>query len=240
MASAVAHDIPSLVDHVETCIAQVQAGANVLPQGILGLEGFSNYKVRTLLNLLNTPPNLRYLEVGVWKGSTFVSANYQIRKFEDCGSVAVDDFSEFRGDIARPLFCDTVWEWLGEAPTLVQGHIFSDEVRDELCSLAEVNPFSIYFYDGGHSFEDQRKAISFIEPFLSDVGVLIVDDYRRPEVIAGTKQGLAEVGWHVEFEAVLPGTDGWWEDILVLVWSRPTLDAEQTLDENFDALDVLG
>ena len=241
MVLAVSNHVANLIDHVQTCIAMVESGADVLPKGVLELEGFSNRKVRNLLNLLNTPPNLRYLEVGVWKGSTFVAANYQIKKFEGFGSVAVDNFCEFNGEIARPMFCNTAWEWLGASPTLVQGPVFSDEVRDELCVIAETeNPFAIYLYDGGHTGLEQCMAITHIEPFLADVGILIVDDYSRPEVVEGTKDGIAKAGWRMHAEHVLTGADGWWEGLYVAVWERPGLDDEQTLDENFCPLDDLG
>ena len=68
-----------LVDHVRWSIANARLGYSKLTghphsHQIFGMTGMSSTAQRHLLNNLCSAWNTRYLEIGVWEGSTFVAA----------------------------------------------------------------------------------------------------------------------------------------------------------------------
>jgi hypothetical protein len=83
-----------LVKHLEKCILLSKLGVSNLNKDIFYLDGMSSPKVRMLLNNLCDRPNTRYLEIGLWKGSTLVSALYNNAKHIDL-AIAIDNFSQF-------------------------------------------------------------------------------------------------------------------------------------------------
>jgi len=67
----------ALIEHVKKSIRNAYIGDSKLNNDILMLNGMSSSKVRHLLNNLCALPEASYLEIGVWQGSTFISALYQ-------------------------------------------------------------------------------------------------------------------------------------------------------------------
>ena len=65
-----------LIQKVEYSISNAERGISSLASEILKLEGMSSPKVRHLLNNLCALPGARYLEIGSYKGSTWISALY--------------------------------------------------------------------------------------------------------------------------------------------------------------------
>jgi hypothetical protein len=83
------------IEHIQTSINNAEKGISQLPPAILGMEGMSSNKVRHFLNNVcnfDREIVINYLEVGVWRGSTFCSAI-----FNNClnYAVAIDNFTEF-------------------------------------------------------------------------------------------------------------------------------------------------
>ena len=66
-----------LVEHVRHSILSARKGVSKLltkhGQGVLGLDGMSNNNVRHLLNNICAAQGTRYMEIGVYKGSTLTS-----------------------------------------------------------------------------------------------------------------------------------------------------------------------
>ena len=67
----------SLIEHVKQSIQNAELGISQLNSKILNLEGMSSDKVRHFLNNICSLEHGNYLEIGVWKGSTFISALYK-------------------------------------------------------------------------------------------------------------------------------------------------------------------
>ena len=90
---------------------------------------------------------------------------------------------------------------------------FFDIPADELPQRVEV-----FFYDGDHCPESQRRAITHVWPVLSHDAVIVVDDTNHPGVLDATRQGLKEVGADILHEWLLPArfngdTEQWWNGL---------------------------
>lgn len=183
------------VDRMKALLVGVDAGKFWLPSTITGIVGMSSKKVMALLNgSIKAAPGAVYLEVGVWKGKTFVSAvsgNSGIARH----AYAVDNWSEFGGP--RDEFHKNLRLAVNAPPITV--------IEKDCFALTEVDlpePIDVYFYDGAHKQEDQRRALVHFRPRLADRVLFLVDDYNREFVRAGTQQGIVDGGFEVEWEMV--------------------------------------
>ena len=94
-------------------------------------------------------------------------------------------------------------------------------------SVLEHPPFSapvgVYFYDGGHNFDDQYRALELGEPLLADEALVIIDDTAFDRVAAANRAYTARLP---QFERVLRlespfnGEPRWWNGIEVYVFRR--------------------
>lgn len=64
----------------------------------------------------------------------------------------------------------------------------------------------IYFYDGAHEVEDQKKALVDFEPCFADEFIYLVDDWSSWEVPDGTFKGLDVIDYDVVWQTE---TKGW-------------------------------
>jgi hypothetical protein len=197
---------------------------------ILGMAGSRN---RILLNgLVNE--KTRYLEVGTWMGSTFVAALYQNKPIS---AIAIDDFSEF-GPTSTLKHLDTGEDLVPSAVVLhencrksgIKDYIFIENncfnLTDEQKAL--IHDINLYFYDGGHTEEDQRKAITDFVDHMADIFILIVDDWNHPPAQTGTGLGLKETGLIIHKGWILPTIDNqnrcwktWWNGVYIAICEKP-------------------
>ena len=87
------------------------------------------------------------------------------------------------------------------------------------------NKINIYFYDGGHSQEQQKLAFTYYNSIFEDTFIAIVDDYNCDKVQKGTQEAFQELGYTILFEEYLPALyngdkDNWWNGIYVAVISK--------------------
>jgi len=67
----------TLIKHVQFSIGAAEKGLSNLNENILNIHGMSSAKNRHFLNNICNFPYVNYLEIGCWKGSTFISALYE-------------------------------------------------------------------------------------------------------------------------------------------------------------------
>jgi hypothetical protein len=174
----------------------------------LSMKGMSSKKVRNLLNKVVSYPNTKYLEVGVWNGSTFYSALYNN---EPTYAVAIDNFSEFEGQ--EKIFLDNISD-IKTKYTFINRDCFS--VNKDIFEYK----FNVYFYDGGHSEEDQEKALTYYYECMEDTFLYICDDYNWERVQRGTKNGIEKCNLNILEEKVIlskgnSDLDGFWNGIYI-------------------------
>ena len=179
----------------------------------LSLKGMSSAKVRHMLNKAVSYPNTKYLEIGVWHGSTLYSALY---KNNPTYVAAIDNFSEFNGQ--EEIFLDTMRD-IG-----VKYNYFNSECFTFDKSLFR-DKFNVYFYDGGHSKEDQEKALTYFCDAMEDRFLYICDDYNWPQVQEGTKIGIEKANLKIIEEQTLLSDyngdkGGFWNGIYIAILEK--------------------
>ena len=172
-------------------------------------------KVRHLLNNLCTLPNARYLEIGVYRGSTFISALYENTN-NLLDAIAIDNWSEYGSQ--KSIFYDACIKYLDKKSfRFYELDSFAVNTHDVFS-----HQINIYFYDGNHSFDAQRKAFTYYNEIFSDVFIALVDDWNVSWVRGGTKKAFEELGYTVLFEQELPARfnedrENWWNGLYVAV-----------------------
>jgi len=154
----------------------------------LDLEGMSGRRYRLFINaLIRLIPNPRYLEVGVWAGSTLCSA-IAGNKVQ---AVAIDNWSQFGGP--RELFLENLKRFRAGSEVTVLERDFRS------LRFADYGRFNVYLYDGPHSAADQHDGIALALPALDSEFVLIVDDWNWAEVRTGTHSAIDRLELEVVF-----------------------------------------
>lgn len=199
-----------LVERVERAIAGAERRQSLLSRSVLSVPGKSSAKVRHLLNNLRAQ---RYLEVGVWQGSTFIAACFG-RQLES--AVAVDNFSQFdiTGGVRCRFLANVEAHLAHQHVALHQVSFFDLPIEETTCGV------DVFFYDGSHDPESQKRAITHIWPALAAHAIIVVDDINLPGVLDQTRAGLADVGAQVLREWLLPArfngdTENWWNGLYV-------------------------
>jgi hypothetical protein len=181
----------------------------ILDPRVLQVPGYCGEDGRRFLSALCAGGETRYLEIGVHRGATFISALHA----NDATGCGVDNWSEF-GDF--------------EVETRAACERFLPASRYSLCradcwGLRErfgesFGRYNILFYDGEHSQEAQRRAPGHFASFTDPVFLYLVDDWGWEAVRAGTLQGIAEAGLQVLHQVEL-GADregdaaGYWNGL---------------------------
>jgi hypothetical protein len=193
------YTIEHLSNHLNTAVAKSILGLGKLPESVLSLEGMSSHGNRLLLNNLCELGG-KYLEIGSWKGSTFISALYNNI---NCKGTSIDHHQEFLNSVFK-----TSAEELeenckknlvhNENYTLITGDCFSP-------TTTLTDRYDIYFYDGFHSYEDQYRAIKHMYGNLKSIFFFLCDDYSIDRVERGTQDALRDMNIQVITEYKLFG-----------------------------------
>ena len=204
----------SLIKICQQAVSLSRESKSSLPQSILDIEGMSSDKVRHMLSNLTTDLN-SYIEIGVWKGSTFLSATHGKMNLQ---AVAIDNWSEFGGPV--DTFKSNLWKYRKEITDDIT--LFESDFHNVQLPL---NHFQCLFYDGSHDEQAQCDAIVHMSQFMHDEFIYVVDDYCWPSVSAGTVKGLKaanlEVEWEVELESfALNDRINYWNGMLVSVLKK--------------------
>jgi hypothetical protein len=204
-----------LVNHVKTSIGRVESGYRV-PSQILNIPGMSSPKGRSLLNLLCSLPGTKYLEIGCWKGSTFVSALHG-NSHALAQAYAIDNWAAFTGPKN---------EFLANCSRFLPISQYQYTVYSEDCFAINKNKLggriNVYFYDGEHERIDQEKAFTYFDDILDDVFIAVVDDWNPIEAREGTFEAFKKLNYTILFEQVLPArfngdVEQWWHGFYVAV-----------------------
>jgi hypothetical protein len=234
-----------LTGHVERSIKLADLGVSNLSKDIFYLDGMSSPKVRAFLNNLCERKGTRYLEIGLWKGSTFISALYGNEQMVDL-AIGIDGYTEFTdlGTVVNPIntmnntldqrrppqqkhpyecCMENTDKFLRKFPNLYfYGHdCFSFLFLDTLKLRHAEARINVYLYDGGHSESSQYSGFTEYDFMLDDTFIAIVDDWNWEQVKIGTRRAFTDLKYKVLKEWDLPGkgndVDGWWNGLYVAV-----------------------
>lgn len=173
----------SLVAHVQMAVYNARRAISKLTypahSEVLEMDGMSTASGRHLLNNLCSALNTRYLEVGVWRGSSLVSA-IAGNEYNVAAVTAIDmwgwdqqdsSLTEFNAEDAIKVFGDaenallTTLSRLDEHTVAMEGVqvLREDCFQVDVAGLVEDNGgkrFNVYFYDAGHTAAEQKQAFT--------------------------------------------------------------------------------
>lgn len=190
-------------------------GATCLTDEYLKIEGMSSNRIKHLLAALIEQSEDDYLEVGTWKGSTFIPAAFAAGR-NGLIPYGVDNFSEFGSPLSE------LYQNLSRYLVQNKYKFFAQDFLSLDDNDIPRNSIGVYFYDGAHDFKAQEDAITHAMQFFADECVLVIDDYNWEYVQDGTAEGLRNIShkYVVRESVVLPtayngDVDSWWNGLLV-------------------------
>lgn len=210
-----------LVDRVTNSMEAAYRLESKIAEEVFEIQGWSSSRIRHFLNNLCSYPKTRYLEVGVWFGSTYISALYGNNVDR---ATAIDNFSQHWDETGYPqdeleiseyvTFKENCESFLGESPNIIN--------KDFLSAIKELKgTYNVYFYDGDHSIKSQEQALLRFWPKLAKEFVFIVDDWNSEDVQKGTNSALEKMKGKViqrwEFPTDSIENDGWWNGLAIYV-----------------------
>jgi hypothetical protein len=208
-----------LIAHVQMCIVKGEKLQSNLNNEILKIDGMSSSKVRHFLNNLCSMPQTNYLEIGCWKGSTFIASMFGNNPTISSG-IAIDNWSEYGGP--KVNFLDNCAKFLSANNyTFHENDCFAIDVKS-ICKY----PVNVYFYDGAHTELDQELAFTYYDAVFDDLFVAVVDDWNHLPVPLGTRNAFKKLEYQILFETVLPArwngdSENWWNGLYIAVVRKP-------------------
>jgi hypothetical protein len=189
------------------------------------IEGMSSPKVCAFLNALvsRMEPDEQYLEIGTWKGRTLVSAALGNRGRVCIGCDYFRFWGKFTGPgvIARHALYRNLRRYQADSAEI---RFYRMKSRDLFERRVIGGRIGVYFYDGDHSYAGTRHGVTAAAPLLSRRSVLVMDDWRDPEIRRATHDGIAAAGlrqlWCRELYGDRHGGD-WWNGLGVFYLERP-------------------
>lgn len=181
------------INHIIRSISAADLKISKLTNDILNLDGFSSYKIRHLLNNILNINDANYLEIGTYKGSTFISALYN-NNIKN--AYAIDNWSEFaeKEDI-KQIFMFNCYKYLeAKKFNFIEGDCFN---IDKSLIKQKIN---IYLYDGNHDEQSQYNALKYYYDILDDEFIFMVDDFGFDHVERGTKNIISDLNLKSLFE----------------------------------------
>ena len=202
------------IEHIELSIIKAIEGKSKLVSGILDIEGMSSSRNRHLLNNLLDMPDVNYLEIGAWKGSTFVSALY---KNNVTSAYAIDDWSQFMEEPVdiRYYFLKNCKKY-GINYKLIETNCFVVNLKDIKSKI------NIFFYDGDHGRKLTRNSLLYYFNVLADEFLYIVDDYDWEGPSLGVADALEKTNLDVVYSKHLKSNgmndiDTWWNGLGIFI-----------------------
>ncbi|MBW3572935.1 MAG: class I SAM-dependent methyltransferase [Gemmatimonadetes bacterium] len=134
-----------------------------------------------LLNLAarHLGPDEVYVEIGTWCGLSLAGA---VVGNEHARVYACDDFSRFWS--SREELHRTIERFAAPGQVRFMEMDFRAFLRAAAWRPARVG---VYFYDGGHAFQNQLDALELMEPWLADDAIVVVDDTNDLQVRAANR-----------------------------------------------------
>jgi len=198
------------------------------------LCGFSGMSFRHFMNKMGEIPDISYLEVGTYCGSTLLSFLY--RNLSSINhAYAIDNWSEFNeiGNYSRDTFFKNLDFLHPNRPSCLK------IIEDDCFALdkSEIkHKINFYFYDGPHSEKDHYNAYVYYDDILADCFVTAVDDWNSVAVKKGTQKAFKELNYQIIASWEIDTSDKkgwsedpdreWWRGVYIAVIQKPLIDLD--------------
>jgi hypothetical protein len=214
-------ELEKIIEHVNISFEKAENNTSKISQDILNIEGMSGNKTRHLYNNICSLDGANYLEIGTWKGSSFISSLYG----NNINAIAIDNWVEFNGP--KNEFLQNTNKFINYEYHFIEKDSFL--ITDE--DITNIfDSIDIYLYDGCHDYESHKNAITYYSKFLSRYSIIIIDDWRNDgpweKVQRGTYDGLNESGLiiHHKIEKITQqektGPFEYWNGVVVFVCEK--------------------
>jgi hypothetical protein len=208
---------PELID---LAIERAIARRSKLTDEAMRVPMLGSLQIRHLLNNLGGLAS-HYLEHGVHKGGSFCSTVFQNQLLT---ATAVDSFESDltnQVDPAEPIFLENANKFLHPGTTfkLIKSDSFAvspDQIE---------NKIDLYYFDGNHSYEYQRKALTHFKDSMDEEFIYVVDDYALEDVYKGTQDGIKDGKYQILYERELItnheyDNESWWRGFAVFLLKK--------------------
>lgn len=197
------------VELIKIAIEKAERLESKLTPEVINVPFLGSLKIRALLNNLGAISHT-YLEIGCHKGGSFCSATYEnpldfsiaIDNWESDMSNEDKAYPQFRENVKKYKHYLTYLSEITQDCFSVKFDTFPWTLlgNKEMSTIPKVD---FYNYDAGHSFEDQKMALTYYKPVLADEFIFVCDDWQYGEVKEGTLAGIEEGGYEVLFKQEL-------------------------------------
>ena len=186
---------------------------------VLDIEGYSSPYTRFFFNNICSYPDIRYLEIGCFQGSTLCSS---LSNNPDITAFAIDHFKEYDPERQKK---HNFFSNLEKFDTHKRCKFFeSDSFKFNISNID--TKINTYFYDGFHEDWAQRKALSHYYDVLENIFIYIVDDWNwKHSVQKGTYEGIEACKLKQHYYRELKAkhncdTTGWWNGLALFVLEK--------------------
>ena len=187
-----------------------------ITRDIILMEGMSGTKTRHFYNNLLKYEDVRYLEIGTWKGSSVCSAMCN----NNATIVCIDNWSEFGGP--KNEFLNNFNKYRGKNNAIFYEH------NCFTLDISQLPKFNIYMYDGEHTKESQYKALTHYYDCLDEIFIFIVDDWNCQCVRDGTNEAIKFLNLKVMYEIEIKNNNNvqtaekktWWNGIYISILQK--------------------
>lgn len=179
------------IEHIEKCFENADNLKSKITKEIIDLDGMSGVKTRHFYNNLLSIEDGRWLQIGVWKGTSSCAAIYGNNAIVSL----VENFAGFGGPKEECMANIEKYKGYNDVT-------FYEEDCFQIDITKFKNKFNLYCYDADHSEYSTKKGVEYYLPCLDDVFILVMDDWNYREVRNGTYKGMdskeLEVVWSKE------------------------------------------
>ena len=182
------------------------------------VPGLSSERIDKLLNELGKI-STSYLEVGCLGGRTFSSTiagnslqAYAVDKWED-PIVSENEILEFH--VSKKDFIRNITPYKGDNSIKVFNCDYKNVNTDQ------INNVDLFLYDGDHSYESTKHAVTYFANSLADEAVLVFDDANWKGVVEGALDGIDAAGLELVYDKKMlnsvEDSTMWWNGLLIAV-----------------------
>lgn len=173
------------IKHIQDSIEWGELEVSKLTLDILNIQGITSNKVKCFLNNICNIDGIHYLEIGVFRGSTFCSALYG----NNIKATGIDNWSSpylMPNGVSQKMTT-----YLKAQPTDPKDEfLFNVKKFNNVENIgvyranyldfdySTIEPLDIIFYDGDTKYYDQYTTIKKLIPHMSSKCILIVDDWN--------------------------------------------------------------
>tara|TARA_B110000037_G_scaffold31989_1_gene38455 strand:- start:3930 stop:4607 length:678 start_codon:yes stop_codon:yes gene_type:complete len=221
-----------LKEHIVKCFDNVEKDIHNVSDECFNVDGMSGKMTRKFFNNLGTLEDVRYLEVGSYKGSTMCSilSNNSLNK-----CTCIDNWSQFNGPKEECISNFNTFK--GDNQVIIhEMHCFHNSKFGPKTmgqpKPNEIGKYNIYFYDGHHTEDSQYMGLYHYLPAMDDTFIFICDDWNWEKVRKGTYRAIEEAKLEILYKKEIRLTfddshtpaperqNTWWNGLAVFLFKQ--------------------